>query len=216
MEEFKNSTDLATLTSILTYHVVPGAIRAADLSEGATVTTVEGSTLTITLADGPMVNNANIVATDIETTNGVIHIIDAVLMPPTPPVNIVETAIAAGSFSTLVDLVSTAGLAETLATGGPFTVFAPNDAAFPTGAALTQFKADTSPEDLVSILTYHVVPGIIRSTDLVDGAEVITVEGSELTVSLDGGAMINDANIIAADIEASNGIIHVIDGILMP
>ena len=230
LDEFKSTTDLATLTSILTYHVVPGAIRAADLSEGATVTTVQGGVLTVSLMNGPMVNGANIVTTDIETSNGIIHVIDAILTPPsagapmgTPAPsaspaaqNIVQTAINAGGFTTLVRLVSAAGLAETLSGEGPFTVFAPNDAAFPTGEALEEFIADTSLEDLTQILTYHVVPGLIMSSDLVDGAEVATVEGTTVEISLEGGAMVNDANIIAADIMTSNGVIHVIDGILMP
>lgn len=232
MDEFKSTTDLATLTSILIYHVVPGAIRAADLSEGATVTTVQGDVLTISLMNGPMVNGANIVTTDIETANGVIHVIDAILMPPSAGAptgtaapapsaspaaqNIVQTAINAGGFSTLVRLLSAAGLAETLSGEGPFTVFAPNDAAFPTGEALEEFIADTSLEDLTQILTYHVVPSLIMSSDLVDGAEVATVEGTTVEISLEGGAMVNDANIIAADIMTSNGVIHVIDGILMP
>ena len=223
---------MATLTSILTYHVVPGTVRASDLAEGATVTTVQGEVLSISLMNGPMVNGANIVNTDIEASNGIIHVIDAILMPssagdptvtaapsvPSSPAaqNIVETAINAGTFTTLVRLVSAAGLADTLSGDGPFTVFAPNDAAFPTGAALEEFIADTPLEELTKILTYHVVPGLILSSDLVDGAEVATVEGTTVEISLQDGAMVNDANIIAADISASNGVIHVIDGILMP
>ena len=135
---------------------------------------------------------------------------------PVVTADIVDTAVAAGTFTTLVDLVTTAGLVDTLRSPGPFTVFAPTDAAFPSGADLDAFKADTDLDTLISILTYHVVPGTILSTDLVDGAMVTTVEGSNVTISLANGAMVNDANIVTADIETSNGVIHVIDAVLVP
>ncbi|CAB9510344.1 beta-induced protein ig-h3 [Seminavis robusta] len=218
LESFKNSTDLDTLISILTYHVVPGRVPAAAMFDGATLETVEGSVVTISLTNGTKVNDANIVMTDIEADNGIIHVIDAVLIPPPPPeLDIVQTAIADGGFTTLVDLIATAGLVETLSGTGPFTVFAPNDVAFPQGEELVKFKEDTDMDTLAQILTFHVAPGIIRSSDLMDGAEVTTLEGSTVTVSLDDdGAMINGANVIVADIGTSNGIIHVIDSVLMP
>ena len=142
-------------------------------------------------------------------------------MPPPPASlpDIVDTAIAAGSFNTLVSLVDAAGLVDTLRGPGPFTVFAPNDAAFPQGAALDEFVADTDMETLTSILTYHVVPGLYRSSDLADGQTYITVEGNLLEVSVEEGTgtvEIDDAEVIVADIETSNGIIHVINGVLVP
>lgn len=216
LEEFRESTDMDTLTSILTFHVVPGTIMASDLTEGGTVTTVQGTNLTFSLANGPMVNNANIVAADIMATNGVIHVIDAVLDPTAPTMDIVETAIAAGNFTTLVDLVATAGLVETLQSPGPFTVFAPLDSAFPSGVALEEFKNSTDLETLTSVLTYHVVPGKVMSSALAEGLSVATVQGSNITFSLMNGAMVNDANIVAADIETTNGVIHIIDTVLMP
>ena len=119
MVEFKNSTSLSDLQSILTYHVVPGKITADMLFNGS-VATVQGSNLTISLGAEVMINDATVVQADIETSNGVIHVIDQVLMPPKP--DIVDTALAAGNFSTLVDLVATAGLVDTLKSPGPFTV----------------------------------------------------------------------------------------------
>jgi len=216
LEAFKMATDLETLASILTFHVVPGEIMAADLAEGVTVTTVEGTNLTFSVVGGPQVNNANIVATDIQTSNGIIHVLDAMLDPFAPTLDIVETAVAAGNFTTLVDLVATAGLVDTLQGSGPFTVFAPVDSAFPSGAALEELKANMDLATLASVLTYHVLPGKIMSTDLAEGLTVPTVQGSNVTFSLMSGAMINDANIVQADVETSNGVIHFIDTMLLP
>ena len=132
--------------------------------------------------------------------------------------DIVDTAVAAGDFTTLVTAVQAAGLVDTLKGEGPFTVFAPTDAAF---AALPEGTVDTllKPENkdqLVSILTYHVVPGAVMSSDLTEGMSAATVQGGEVTFTLDGGAKVNDANITTADIAASNGVIHVIDAVIMP
>jgi uncharacterized surface protein with fasciclin (FAS1) repeats len=131
--------------------------------------------------------------------------------------NIVETAVDAGSFETLVTAVEAAGLAETLSGEGPFTVFAPTDEAF---AALPEGTVEGLLEDtdaLTSILTYHVVPGAVMSGDLSDGMTAETVNGAEITISIDGDTvMVNDATVVTADIEASNGVIHVIDSVIMP
>lgn len=132
--------------------------------------------------------------------------------------DIVDTAVAAGDFTTLVAAVQAAGLVDTLKGEGPFTVFAPTDAAF---AALPEGTVDTllmpeNKDQLVSILTYHVVPGAVMSSDLTEGMTAATVQGGDVTFTLDGGAKVNDANITAADIAASNGVIHVIDTVIMP
>ncbi|AHM03163.1 Sensory subunit of low CO2-induced protein complex, putative [Roseibacterium elongatum DSM 19469] len=132
--------------------------------------------------------------------------------------NIVETAVDAGSFTTLVAAVEAAGLVDTLSGEGPFTVFAPTDEAF---AALPEGTVESllmeeNRDQLVAILTYHVVPGAVMSGDLSDGMMAETVQGSDITVSLGDSVMINDATVTAADIEASNGVIHVIDSVIMP
>lgn len=130
--------------------------------------------------------------------------------------NIVETAKNAGTFNTLVAAVEAAGLAETLSGEGPFTVFAPTDEAF---AALPEGTVEgllADPEALAAILTYHVVAGKVMSTDLSNGMTAATVNGAEITIMIESGVMVNDANVIAADIEASNGVIHVIDKVLIP
>jgi uncharacterized surface protein with fasciclin (FAS1) repeats len=132
--------------------------------------------------------------------------------------DIVDTAVAAGSFKTLVAAVQAAGLVETLKGAGPFTVFAPTDEAFaalPAGTVEGLLKPENK-DKLVAILTYHVVPGKVMSTDLKDNTTAKTVQGGEIKIDLDNGAMINDAKVVTADIVADNGVIHVIDKVIMP
>lgn len=132
--------------------------------------------------------------------------------------DIVDTAVAAGDFSTLLAAAEAAGLVDTLKGAGPFTVFAPTDAAFaalPEGTVQSLLMPENK-DQLVSILTYHVVPGAVMSSDLTEGMTAATVQGATVTFTLGGGAMVNDANITTADIAASNGVIHVIDKVIMP
>ena len=132
--------------------------------------------------------------------------------------DIVDTAVEAGSFGTLVAAVEAAGLVDTLKGDGPFTVFAPTDEAF---AALPEGTIENllQPENrdqLVAILTYHVVPGKVMSTDLTDDMEAATVQGSNVTIDLDNGVMVEQASVVTPDIETSNGVIHVIDSVILP
>jgi uncharacterized surface protein with fasciclin (FAS1) repeats len=133
--------------------------------------------------------------------------------------DIVDTAIAAGSFETLVAAVEAAGLVETLRGEGPFTVFAPTDEAF---AALPEGTVESLLEEenrdqLVSILTYHVIPGAVMSSDIAgQSLSVETVEGSELAIDATDGVRVGEAMVVTADVEASNGVIHVIDTVLIP
>ncbi|MFY8146793.1 MAG: fasciclin domain-containing protein [Rhodobacter sp.] len=132
--------------------------------------------------------------------------------------DIVDTAVAAGSFSTLVAAVQAAGLVDTLKGEGPFTVFAPTDAAFaalPAGTVENLLKPENK-DQLVAVLTYHVVPGKVMSTDLTEGMVAKTVQGADVTITLDGGPKVNGAVISAPDVAASNGVIHVIDAVILP
>ncbi|MEZ5231621.1 MAG: fasciclin domain-containing protein [Acidimicrobiia bacterium] len=135
---------------------------------------------------------------------------------------IVDVAVAAGDFETLVAAVTAADLVETLSGDGPFTVFAPTDEAFAealTALDLTAEELLADKETLTSILTYHVVSGEVPSTEVVtmDGESVATVNGKDITIAVDGDkVMVNDANVTAVDVEASNGVIHVIDKVLLP
>ncbi|SDB07353.1 Uncaracterized surface protein containing fasciclin (FAS1) repeats [Bauldia litoralis] len=133
--------------------------------------------------------------------------------------DIVDTAVGAGQFETLAAALGAAGLVDTLKGDGPFTVFAPTDAAFaklPDGTVETLLKPENK-DQLVGILTYHVVPGKVMAADVVKITEAETVNGAEIKVSVDGDTvMINDATVTAADVGASNGVIHVIDTVLLP
>ena len=132
--------------------------------------------------------------------------------------DIVDTAVSAGPFGTLVAAVQAAGLVETLKGEGPFTVFAPTDEAFaalPAGTVEDLLKPENK-DKLTAILTYHVVPGKVMSGDLTDDMMAATVQGGEVKIDLDNGTMVNDANIITADVQADNGVIHVIDKVIMP
>ena len=136
-----------------------------------------------------------------------------------PSMNIVETAVSAGQFSTLAAALKAAGLVETLQGEGPFTVFAPTDAAFaklPAGTVETLLKPENK-DQLVAILTYHVIPGEYMASDVVGMDAATTVQGGDVSFSVgDDGAMVNDANIVKTDIAASNGVIHVIDSVMLP
>ena len=130
--------------------------------------------------------------------------------------NIVETAREAGSFQTLLAAVDAAGLGETLADGGPFTVFAPTDEAFAALPAETVSGLLADPPALARVLTYHVVPGRITSAQITHGSEQKTVEGGVLRIAVNGAVTVNDATVIQPDVEAENGVIHVIDRVLIP
>lgn len=142
-----------------------------------------------------------------------------VMAPPTVAKDIVDVAIGSPDHTTLVAAVTAAGLVETLKGAGPFTVFAPTNAAFtalPAGTVEGLLKPE-SKDALTKILTYHVVAGSVKAADLTDGQIIKTLQGQDLTVSIkDGKVMINGANVTAADLSGTNGVVHVIDGVLMP
>ena len=132
--------------------------------------------------------------------------------------DIVDTAVNAGSFETLVAAVQAAGLVDTLKGDGPFTVFAPTDEAFaalPEGTVEELLKPENK-DQLTAILTYHVVPGKVMSSDLSDDMMATTVQGTDVMIDLDNGVMVQDATVVSADIETSNGVIHVIDKVILP
>lgn len=209
------------LVAILTYHVVAGKVTAADVVKLESAKTVQGQSVAIKVADGKVsVDNANVVKTDIGCSNGVIHVIDSVILPKeeTKKADIVDTAVGAGSFNTLVAAVKAAGLVETLKGEGPFTVFAPTDEAFaklPEGTVENLLKPENK-EKLIAVLTYHVVPGKLMAADVVKATELTTVNGKAAKISTAKGATIDAANIVKTDIECSNGVVHVIDAVILP
>lgn len=217
------------LKTILQYHVISGRKPAAELPAGpnTAVVTLGGDSVFITRnAAGVFVNGVQVKTADIFANNGAIHILNGVLMPPSG--DIVETAMANPDFSYLVAAVTrastgTTNIAGALAAGGPLTVFAPTnqafiDAGFSTVADIQAANADT----LAAILLNHVIAGRVFSSDLVDGAMPATAGGDSLTVRVSGQASVQGAgnteasNIIAANIVADNGVIHVIDRVLLP
>jgi uncharacterized surface protein with fasciclin (FAS1) repeats len=236
-DELLADTDL--LTSVLTYHVIPDEVPSSTVVtlDGESVATVNGADITISVdGDTVMINEATVTAVDVEASNGVIHVIDSVLLPPTDAdvVNedeeaapsdagtIVDVAVEAGTFTTLVAAVEAAGLVDTLSGDGPFTVLAPTDDAFAAALEALDMTADELLADtdlLTSVLTYHVIPDEVPSSTVVtlDGESVATVNGADITISVDGDTvMINEATVTAVDVEASNGVIHVIDSVLLP
>jgi transforming growth factor-beta-induced protein len=212
--------DIPTLTDILLYHVAEGKFMASDIVELNNAMTLNGQYVDIKVEDGKvMIDNAQVIITDIEASNGVIHVIDAVILPESR--DIVDIAVEDGRFTTLVAAVEAAGLVDTLKSEGPFTVFAPTDEAF---AALPEGTVEALLADiptLTDILLYHVVPGKVMAADVVglDGQSAGTaLEGQSISIMIDGeNVVLNDSvNVIITDIEAANGVIHVIDAVLLP
>ena len=247
----------AALTAVLTYHVVSGRVLAKDVVKLKSAKTLNGAAVGVVVSGSTVrVNNATVLKTDVLATNGVIHVIDTVLVPPgldvasllarpttvatattigsTPTVpattapgarvavarTVVDIAASDGRFKTLVAAVKAAGLDGVLSGPGPFTVFAPTDTAFGylDPALLASLLKPENKAVLAGILTYHVIAGKILAMDIAAAPShrVKTVNGKEVVLTLRGGARINDAAIIVTDIEASNGVIHVIDSVLIP
>jgi uncharacterized surface protein with fasciclin (FAS1) repeats len=219
--------DKALLTSVLTYHVLPAKVLKAGVPAGKAITTVQGGVFKVDAVGADLVitdgrnRTSKITATDVPASNGVIHVVDKVLLPADK--NIVETAIAAApEFSILVEAVVAADLAGTLSGPGPFTVFAPTDAAFAAlltelGVTKAQLLADKAL--LTKVLTYHVVSGRVLKADVPVGAPIATVQGETFTVG--ATLAITDqrartSNITGTDVLASNGVIHVLDKVILP
>jgi len=199
----------AALTEILTYHVVAGAaVASKDLKDKQVFSTLSGSPVLIDTTAGVKVDDAKVTTADVVASNGVIHVIDHIILPPKD--DIVATAIAAGTFTKLAAALTAADLVTTLQGKGPFTVFAPTDAAFAKLAAVPTGDA------LKNVLLYHVVAGAVGSGDLKAGPVPTQLAGKSVTVSLTGGVKINDSKVTTANILAKNGVIHVVDTVLIP
>ncbi len=207
----------ATLSDILLYHVVSGEVPSSAVTECLAATAVNGQSLSFTVGDGVMVNDANVTLADVNTSNGVIHVIDKVLTPTDTPNDIPRTAQCTGLHNSLVAGVIQAELLETLQGTGPFTVFAPTDQAF-TDAGIDLASLDTpgGKAILSDILLYHVVAGNVPSSAVTECMSADAVNGQPLSFTVNGGVMVNGANVTLADVNTSNGVIHVIDKVLTP
>lgn len=218
----------SALASILKYHVLPTKKTAADLTAGgatqATLYSFEGAatTLSLTTTGGVTITDAvltkaKVVTADVAATNGVVHAIDKVLVPP-GVLNVVQMAQVNPLFSSLVGAVVKANLQGTLSGAGPFTVFAPTNDAF---AAIQSTVAGLTTAQLTKVLTYHVLPAQVLAAKIPFGTPVATVEGETLTINAGPPPTITDkttvpAAIVATDVRASNGVIHVIGKVLIP
>jgi uncharacterized surface protein with fasciclin (FAS1) repeats len=213
--------NIEQLKAILLYHVVEGKVMAADVSGISSATALSGKDMTVKVDMGNVyINESKVVLADVEASNGVIHVIDAVLLPPAELSDIVDTAVADGRFTTLAAALQAAGLVETLKGEGPFTVFAPTDDAFaklPAGTVETLLKPENL-EQLKSILLYHVVAGKVMAADVVTLTSADAVSGAQISIKMqDGKVYLNETiQVIITDIETSNGVIHVIDAVLLP
>ena len=256
LESLLKPENKGVLTAILTYHVAAGKVMAADVVKLEKVETVQGESAKVKVEDGVvMIDAAKVVKTDIACTNGVIHIIDSVILPETivkamaekgaPPASeasanehaagehaehknhghdgekrkdIVEVASSSKDFTTLVALVKAAELVEALKGEGPLTVFAPSDRAFgklPKGTVNSLLKPENK-EKLAAILKLHVVSGKVLAGEVVKLEEVETL-GGKLKIKLDGDTVIiGGAKVVKTDLECGNGVIHVIDSVILP
>jgi len=215
VEELLKPENKDKLVQVLTYHVVAGKVMAEDAAKLTSADTVAELPITIKADMGKvMINGATVTAADIVASNGVIHVIDSVLLPPQ---DIVDTAVADGRFTTLATALTAAELIDTLKGEGPFTVFAPTDEAFAKLPAGTIEALLADKDQLTAILTYHVVPGRVMAKDVVELTSVDTVNSKPATIKVeDGKVYINDAQIVITDILTSNGVIHVIDSVILP
>ena len=205
------------LVAILTYHVVSGRVPAEQVVSLSGAATLNGQRVEIAADKGVMVDKANVVQTDIECSNGIIHVIDSVLLPETG--SIPEVATKAGTFGTLLKAAQAAGLVGALSGDGPLTVFAPTDEAFgklPSGT-INALLAPSGREQLAEILKLHVVSGRVYGEQAFAAKSAATLAGESVAFRLRNGRLqVNGSNIVATDIDATNGVIHVIDQVILP
>lgn len=209
--------DIPTLTKILLYHVVAGKVPASDVVKVTSAVTVNGLPVMVKVSGNKVkINDANVIIADIPASNGIIHAVDSVILPPSG--DIVDTAMANGNFKTLLAAATAAGLVDTLKSAGPFTLFAPTDAAFAKLPAGTVEALLKDIPKLKAILTYHVVSGRVYAADVVKLSSAPSVQGSPISIEVSMGSvkLNGSATVTAADILTTNGVIHVIDTVILP
>ncbi|MDD4248590.1 MAG: fasciclin domain-containing protein [Methanosarcina sp.] len=212
--------DTEGLKNILLYHVAGEKLMATDVVNMTNITTLQGSELPVNVTEeGVFVGKAKITMQDVETSNGIIHVIDAVLIPPEGPSegkDIIETATSKG-FKTLLGALNATNLTDTLKGEGPYTLFAPTDNAFATLPNQTREALLNDTDALKNILLYHVAGEKLMAEDVANMTNITTLQGSELPVNVtEEGVFVGDAKIILQDLNASNGVIHAIDAVLIP
>jgi len=208
----------SVLAALLLHHVAPGQLAATTVLQQGFVDTVGGQRIDVSVSTaGAFADSAKILRTDIFASNGVIHVIDEVLIPNLQ--DIVATAENAGIFGTLLTAVEAADLTAVLRGPGPFTVLAPSDDAFaklPSGTVASLLLPQNKPA-LINLLTYHVVGSKAYSNEVLAAGSVQTLQGKSVTFTTNGTSVFaNMAKVVIADLDASNGVVHVIDEVLMP
>ncbi len=220
VKELLKKENRVKLQAILKYHVSPGAIRLATALDARTAKTAQGERIAIGFTDGRVkVNEASLVNADIDCSNGVIHVIDTVLLPPEPRNDIPSVAKRAGVFKTLLAAAKAAGLQDALSGDGPLTILAPTDKAFealPQGTVKELLKKENR-NRLRAILSYHVIQGHVTAGDALNARKAATLNGLSVSFAIEEGLFkVNGATIRKADIECDNGVIHIIDTVLLP
>ncbi len=221
LEDLLKPKNKEKLVAVLSYHVASGANLVADALGAQEIKTVEGSPLLVRFSEGRVrVNDAVVLDGDVKASDGIIHVIDTVLLPAAPePKTVLRVADEAGTFSTLLAAVDAAGLREVLVGEGPFTVFAPTDSAFkalPEGLVSSLLKKENRSQ-LVDLLKYHVVSGRTSAGDALNSAKVATLQGESISFKVEGGRLkANGATIQAADVDGGNGLIQIVDSVLLP
>ena len=197
------------LAEILTYHVIAGA-RVDSGGIPAIADSVADYTLFFDTTDGVMVNNATVIQADVEASNGIVHVVDTVLLPPT----IVDAAVY-GGLNELVGAVTAAdpAVVDLLSSPGDYTVFAPTDDAF---ADIADVAGTLNENQLRKVLLYHVVPAYAASGDVATGSVPTFLDDQTLDVVVDGGVFVNGAEVVIADVHATNGVVHIVDAVLIP
>ncbi len=211
------------LKQVLLYHVVPGKVTSDQVVSLETAKTVQGESVKIAVKDNKvMINNATVAKADVMASNGVIHVIDTVILPPSmqggeETKTVAEIAAGNEDFSTLVTALQKAELVDALNGEGPFTVFAPTNAAFAKLPETTLNGLLNDQDALKGVLLYHVVPGKVTADKVTGLSEAKTLQGDMIRISTSYGTVkINDARVIKTDIMGSNGVIHVIDSVIVP
>ncbi|MFZ8836849.1 MAG: fasciclin domain-containing protein [Flavobacteriales bacterium] len=212
---------LPNLAEILQYHVVGANAMSGDLSDGQTITTLLGEDVTVTInQNGVMINNAMVTVADVVADNGVVHVIDAVLLPPAPPVTIWDIVEGSEDHTILEQAILAVGLDANLSNADSLTLFAPTDAALNDLMEAFEITAEEllAAEELMDVLLYHVVSGITMSSELFDGQLINSLQGGQIFVNINGTDVILNtyAAVIVPDLQASNGVVHVIDAVLIP
>jgi len=229
LDHLLEPANIKELDAVLTYHVASGDVHSKDLSDHEKIKTVEGQEVEVFIKDSHVyINNGEVTAADNDASNGVVHIVNHVLIPPhlqalyrtgSAAGTIVDLAVATPDLSTLVTALKAGKLVDTLNGPGPFTVFAPTNEAFAKlpKAVLDHLLEPANIKELDAVLTYHVASGDVHSKDLSDHEKIKTVEGQEVEVFIkDSHVYINNAEVTAADNDASNGVVHIVNNVLIP